>query len=257
MKDGDVKELIEILSQYLKNDVGSKLSDKMIGYRSSGVLIEKLVTDSLESYFKKNYTSVFDTAKDKNDFPDCKVKIKERNREEKLFFEIKSAISTKRPANDLGTLGSFWKEHIVKKVGLDKVKNLFLIFLRYSTNKDGIVKNIDNVYIAHYFKFIGVTKKSFLSYREKDGNMRPKNWTDISKLGEPLLNNEALENFLVSYYTTVLYRSSRILRKHKKIIDLYKTQKNIDNMYKEVIGINLDNVKNRINKEISSNKELN
>ena len=67
MKDGDVKELIEILSQYLKNDVGSKLSDKMIGYRSSGVLIEKLVTDSLESYFKKNYTSVFDTAKDKND----------------------------------------------------------------------------------------------------------------------------------------------------------------------------------------------
>ena len=120
METEDIKNLIKDVSSYLKKDIDSKLAAKEIGYRSSGVLIETLATDALKRYFGKKYNSVFNTAKDKNDFPDCKVEIKEGNREEKLFFEIKSAISTKNPANDLGTLGSLWKDHVVKKVGLDK-----------------------------------------------------------------------------------------------------------------------------------------
>jgi hypothetical protein len=254
MKEEGIKNLIRDMSSYLKNDINSQIKEEKIGYRSSGVLIENLATDALRRYFKENYSAVFSVAKDKNDFPDCRVKIKEGDNEENLFFEIKSAISTKNPANDLGTLGSFWKDHLVKKVGLDNIKNLFLAFLQYSTDKSGVAKNIEQVYIAHYFKFIGTTKDSFLSYHEKDGNMRPKSWDDINKLKVPLLNNEELENFLVQYYTTVLYRSSRIIKKHKNIVQTFRKQENIVKMYKGVIGVNFDRIKKRINKELSTQK---
>jgi hypothetical protein len=67
------------------------------------------------------------------------------------------------------------------------------------------------VQIAPFYKFLGLNKDGLLKYREKDGNLRPKNFDEISPV-------KSFDQFKKLFKKTVIYRSRRIIKKHQTIL---------------------------------------
>jgi hypothetical protein len=160
-----LEKILNELCKYLENFLAQNIKQRQLRYQISGE-IEILTREGIINFFKKEKIwQLLDyyIPKGKNEFPDLRIKIKLENISELLFFESKAADSLKDPENDLGTLRNFWKTHVLKDVGLENLDNLFMIFVKYSKT-DGRIAQIDKVYIAHYFKFIGSRRTiSFLS----------------------------------------------------------------------------------------------
>ena len=111
----------------------------------------------------------------------------------------------------MGTL-SEWPQKIKKFGGY----NIYYIFVIYNFNDK--VKEVLNIKIAPFYQFIGLNKDRVLKYREKDGNLRPKDFdidSPIKTLGqfEELLNK------------TIVYRSRRIIKRHRLIIKKIKIKR--------------------------------
>ena len=104
----------------------------------------------------------------------------------------------------MGTLND-WPNRIKKFGG----KNIYYVFIVYNFNEK--TKDIQNIEIAPFYSFLGLNKAKLLKYREKDGNLRPKDF-DINS---PIKTLEQFERLLNK---TVVYRSKRIIKKHRKII---------------------------------------
>lgn len=198
----------EILD-YLRKIVRSR----DFNYRTFGTAIEEHLSDVLVKfltdggYIKGN--NDYELASNKNFFPDFILKSTPQ-----LAVEYKTGnrsqckngkwISVKNSNNDMGTL-SEWPKKIDKFGG----ENIYYIFVIYNFNEK--VKEVIEVKIAPFYEFMGVNSGKVLKYREKDGNLRPKDFDAVS----PITNYNQFNKLLNK---TIIYRSKRIVIKHRKII---------------------------------------
>lgn len=198
-----------IILDYLR-DVIKKGS---FNYRTFGTSIEPYISDVIIEIFKKNKfiknESDYKLAPNKNYFPDFELKTTPLLAiEYKSGSEIKLVkgrwVICKNSNNDMGTLNTWLKK--IKKFG---GKNIYYIFVIYKLNN--VTKEITDIQIAPFYKFIGLNKKGLLSYREKDGNLRPKNFLKNS----PIISFEQFDKL---FEKTVIYRSKRIIKKHRQIL---------------------------------------
>lgn len=227
------------LKKYTKDQINTDVRSKGISYHTSGKAFEGMVIKTVLDFLKNNEEIRlvdFHEAKTKTEWPDLWVVTEWKKATEKLFIEIKAGDSSANPENDLGTLRSLWKEHILKDLGLSNLERLFMLFVKYS-KESGKITKIDEVYIGHYFHFIGnrkVGSLDILKYRKKDGNLRPVSWEEMKRIRVEGIKKEELTSFLKKYYLATIYRSMSIVKEHEKIIG---SCKNIESFFKEEIGI--------------------
>ncbi len=182
---------IDELKSYLNNS--KSVND--IDYKVFGTSIEQ----EIGNFFKDKKYSLL-VAKDKNEFPDFRYKYD-------TAIEIKSSIYGENPANDMGTLNS-WKDK------MNKFDNIFVIFIFYEKEKKN--NRIAEIFYDKVWNFIGINRDGFLSYREKDGNLRPKKFSDMK---DNVCYVEDKNDFIKKIDETIVYRSKRIINKHLKLIE--------------------------------------
>ena len=194
---------------YLKKIVSSK----DFSYRTFGTAIEEHLIDVIvkvltESGFIKS-SDDYSVSPNKNYFPDFELKTTPP-----LAIEFKSGnksqyrngkwVTVKNSENDMGTLNE-WP----KKIGKFGGDNIYYIFVIYNFNDT--TKEVLSVQVAPFYQFIGLNSGKFLKYREKDGNLRPKNFG----IEPPIKTLEQFEELLNQ---TIVYRSKRIIKRHRLII---------------------------------------
>lgn len=194
---------------YLKKVV----SGRDFEYRTFGTAIEEHLVAALIKIFEnagfiKNKAD-YAVAPHKNYFPDFELKTAPP-----IAIEFKSGnrsqirndkwVRVKNSENDMGTL-SEWPKRIKRFYG-DYIYYIFVIY-----NFDARTKEVLSVEIAPFYRFIGVNKDKFLKYREKDGNLRPKDFD-----ADPPV--KTFKQFTDLFNKTIVYRSKRIIKKHKLII---------------------------------------
>lgn len=167
-------------------------------------------------------TNDYKLATNKNEFPDLTLRT-----EPPLALELKSGNrckidkgtwkSCKNSANDLGTI-NMWE----KKLSMFNGDDIFYIYIEYKFNED--VQEIIDFKIEPFYKFVGKNRVGLLSYREKDGNLRPKDFDEASPI-------PTLEKFLELLPETKRYRAERIVKKHlaeftdEEIVELLEVYK--------------------------------
>lgn len=176
---------------------------KSISIRKRQNLLKRLTASAITLPNLKPYRR----ARNKNDFPDLTlfrqfdiaVEVKAGNRSE-YNDKTKDWLVCNNSNNDLGTLNS-WPDKIKQFGG----ENIYFVFIEYDfTNKR---QEIVDIKIDHFYRFVGMNEVGLLSYREKDGNLRPKNFDAPPPI-------ETFEQFRSLLRPTVIYRSKNIIQKH-------------------------------------------
>lgn len=207
--------MFEGIRKYLKENLPQKIVDGGYNnYEIFGKEAETPISDTIEEYLKAEeiqYTP--HRATTKNDFPDLEIEINGI----KYAFEHKAGTcnikgtNKSTAANDMGTINAYPNK--IEKYN----DNIYCTFVKYSVLQDNTIQ-IEDIYFDKIYNFIGrgTGFTNQLQYREKDGNLRPKNWVDMNNgvTYFPTLNafKEALE-------TTNRYRSERIVIKHLENLD--------------------------------------
>lgn len=222
---------LQDFEKYILKNLPKKVEEaKLNDYTTFGKNVEKPLSDVIEDYLKlKKVECTFKRAKKKNSFPDLEVIMKK----ETFAFEHKAAESSSVD-NDLGTLNAFPKK--IKKYG----DNIYYFFVKYSKAKAGEGIVIDNIYIDKVYRFIGkmdVKDKLILKYRKKDGNLRPKTWSDFDN---NIVYFNTLEEFKSAIKPTVEYRACELVIQHMK--DLTDDDKLY--VYKE-LGKEIDKIRKK------------
>lgn len=209
-KEEIIKTLISSRAE-IKDALSAVILEHEFDYRTFGTSIEDYLFDIIISILKKKglitSDAQFKRAKDKNEFPDLTIKT-----EPNLALEAKAGNrsklddgvwkSCKNSANDLGTLNT-WEKKLEKFSGDD----IYYVFIEYNfTDQE---KKIIDVKIEHFYKFVGLNGAGTMSYREKDGNLRPKDFDEQSPIN-------SFKEFTDLFPATKKYRSNRIVKKHLK-----------------------------------------
>lgn len=212
-KDLDAKKSLIASKKIILNHLKRAVKDNPFNYRTFGMEIEDFISEILIEIFKKygfiKNKKDYKLAPNKNYFPDFELKTRPL-----LAIDYKSGnmsklsagqwVSCKNSNNDMGTFNSWPKK--IKKFGGG---NIYYIFVIYDFNNRA--KEIIDVQIAPFYKLIGLQKNGLLKYREKDGNLRPKDFYQKS-----LIKN--LKQFDDLLLKTIAYRSKRIIKKHRAIL---------------------------------------
>ncbi|MBU4377235.1 MAG: hypothetical protein KKD29_07190, partial [Candidatus Omnitrophica bacterium] len=174
-----------------------------------GTEIQPYISAFLADHFKKQGLINYAIAKDKNQFPDFTLKTSpelaiEYKCGNVVELKDKKWIKCKNSENDMGTL-NMWEKKL-KQFGGDNIYYLFVIY-----HFDDTIKKIVEVQIDLFYKFLALNKDGALRYREKDGNLRPKDFYADSPI-------TTLEQFEDLRSGTDVYRSRRIIKKHIKHI---------------------------------------
>ena len=184
------------------------IKDRDFSYRTFGTDIEDYLIDEVIKILKEKHVikseTDFHKSHNKNEFPDLKIL-----QPQFLALEVKSGnhsrkkgskwVGCKNSNNDMGTLNS-WQSKIKKFGG----ENIYYIFIEYDFN---LTKKIIDVKVAPFFEFLALNKDGMLRYREKDGNLRPKDFNKQSTV-------KSFTQFQKLFSKTEVYRSSRIIKKH-------------------------------------------
>ena len=218
-----IRVLISLKTKILR-DLKEVVNAGDFDYRTFGTAIEKHLTDIIVSIFEKagyiKNNKDYIVAPHKNYFPDFELKTAPP-----IAIEFKSGnrnqnrqgkwATVKNSENDMGTLNE-WPKRIKKFGG----KNIYYIFVIYNFSEK--TKQVQNVEIAPFYEFLGLNKSKFIKYREKDGNLRPKNFD----AKPPIKTFEQFEQLINK---TAVYRSRRIIKKHRQIIkDVQNIKKGMD-----------------------------
>ena len=203
------KEILINSKNTILNHLKNEIINRDFNYETFGKEIESCLISKLIEIFKENSIIISDTdykkADNKNEFPDftlftkptLAIEIKVGNQNKK---KGRSWVNCDNSNNDMGTLNK-WQEKINQFGG----ENIYYIFIIYKFNDTS--KEIIDVQIEPFYKFIGINKEGLLKYREKDGNLRPKNFFD-----NPIFNN--FDEFYLLLKETDYHRSERIIEKH-------------------------------------------
>lgn len=195
-------------------------------YTTFGKSIESNLIDIILAILRENELITSDDqyrcAKDKNEFPDLTflqagfvLDSKAGNRSKKKDGVWKPC---KNSHNDLVTLNSLQDK-------LDKFggENIYFVFVEYDFTDTR--KKIIDIKIAPFYEFVGLNTAGLLSYREKDGNLRPKDFDEPSPI-------TSLKQFTELIAHTNYYRSKRIIAKHRSILNKLKTAGFIPRRYR-------------------------
>ncbi len=216
MKNSKTKNAIKILvgsKKIILNRLRQVVKTGSFNYRTFGTAIEEYISDILIEIFKKadfvENDKDYILAPNKNYFPDFQLKTSpilaiEYKSGNEIKLEKGKWISCKNSNNDMGTLNTWLSK--IKKFGN---KNIYYVFVIYKF--DNVTKEITDIQIAPFYKFIGLNKVGLLSYREKDGNLRPKDLFEKSQI-------TSFEQFNRLFKKTIIYRSKRIIKKHRLIL---------------------------------------
>jgi hypothetical protein len=194
-------------------------------YKTFGTAIEDFVLDEIIKILTEgkiiSSKNDFKRADNKNEFPDLRI-IKPCL----LALEVKSGnhsrkkggqwITCKNSNNDMGTLNT-WANKIKELGG----ENIYYIFIEYDFNDS--TRKILDINIRPFYEFLTYNESRILRYREKDGNLRPKDFDSPPKI----VSAKEFEGLLLK---TRWYRSSRIIKKHIKSLP----EKQLDELYKEL-----------------------
>lgn len=223
-----------LFNTFLKDRLSLKITNYN-SYETFGKDVEPEISDIIEEYLNmQDLEFEIHRAKNKNYFPDLEVVIDNVSYaiEYKAGIFDKNGEKTLEPANDLGTLGSFSKK-------LMKFNDqIYCIFIKYSIDNNKNI-SINEIYTDKIYKFMGkkdVNSTTLVKYREKDGNLRPKNWNDFDN-SVIYFNN--IEEFRIALYKTNLYRSAALVSKHLDTLTFS----------------DLLNIRTTINRLISKNKQ--
>lgn len=211
--DKNLKQILEEAKENILAHLKKIVTTNSFDYRTFGTDIEQYISEVLIDVFTGNglikSNNDYFLAPDKNYFPDFELKTKTP-----LALEFKSGNRSKlskgkwgkceNSNNDMGTLRS-WPDKLKKFGG----ENIYYVFVIYNFNNN--IKEVLDVQIKPFYKFIGLNKDGMLKYREKDGNLRPKNFYESS----PVKN---FEQFVNLFKKTVIYRSKRIIKGHQLIV---------------------------------------
>lgn len=223
--------MFEGLLDYLKEKLPKKIIDG--GYNSYEIFgkeAETPISDVIEEFLEiSGITFASRRARTKNDFPDLEVVIdgvKYALEHKSGACNIKGVRKT-TAANDMGTLNAYPKK--IETYG----DNIYCIFVKYSVLQDDTIR-IDDIYFDKIYVFIGQGTgfNNQLQYREKDGNLRPKKWSDMAR---GITYFHTIEEFQAAFAATERYRSERIVIKHINTLD----------------RVSLENIKNYINRLLS------
>ena len=195
------------------NHLKKVVSSRNFNYRTFGTDIEEYLADVIVKilagggFIKSNKDYIISS--NKNDFPDLEIKTISP-----LAIEFKSGnksqyrkgkwVTVKNSENDMGTLNE-WPRKIEKFGG----GSIYYVFVNYNFNDK--IKEVLSVEVLPFYQFVGLNKDKVLKYREKDGNLRPKDF-NIEPSIKTFKQFEALLN------QTIIYRSKRIVKKHSLII---------------------------------------
>lgn len=212
--------MFEGLREYIASNLQKRVtSEGLNDYQIFGKQVEELISDLIEEYLKEKEIKYIATrAKNKNDFPDLKLNINNLD----YALEHKSGRSD-NAGNDLGTLRSY-KEKI-EKFG----DRIYCVFVKYSVCNNNIT--IDAIYFDKIYKFIGNFPSSkrddILSYRKKDGNLRPKSWECFEK---NISYTNTFKEFERNIEETIKYRALQLVLEHIE----HLTEEDKTTVYKEL-----------------------
>lgn len=201
------------------NHLKKVIKERAFSYKTFGTDIEDYLIDEIIKILKgKNLVrnnKDFHRAENKNEFPDLKIISPDL-----LALEVKSGnhsrkkgnkwITCKNSNNDMGTLNS-WQAKIKKFGG----QNIYYVFVEYNFNTK---KEILDIKIAPFYEFLALNRDGLLRYREKDGNLRPKDFNKVSTI-------KSFNKFQSLFKKTEIYRSIRIIKKHLKNIPKKEVKK--------------------------------
>jgi len=208
-KEKIIKTLIESRPRIIV-ELRQVIAKNKFDYRTFGTSIENYLFDIAILILKEKKlitdSNQFKRAKDKNEFPDLTIKTSpamalEAKAGNKSKLSDGKWESCKNSANDLGTLNS-WDKKLTEFNG----DNIFFVFIEYNFTDQ--IEEIVDVKIEPFYKFIGMNRVGLLSYREKDGNLRPKDFDEDSPI-------KTFDQFMSLLKKTDIYRSKRIIKKHK------------------------------------------
>ncbi len=199
-------------------ELRSVVARHRFNYRTFGSDIEKYLTDILISILKRKNLILdkkdYQIAPNKNHFPDLQLY---PHTGTSLAVEYKTGNKSKKKGNvwtvtqnsnnDMGTL-NMWEKKLEKFGG----ENVYYIFVVYDFTDSK--KEVLDVQVAPFYRFIGKDRHGNLKYREKDGNLRPKDF-----FATPPITTFA--EFQGLFRQTICYRSKRIINKHDQILRVH------------------------------------
>lgn len=142
-----------------------------------------------------------EVGKSKNRLADLLV----RHKNEKILISVKACRASQNPANDLGT----FRQYPTKRKNYSAI---FDIWVRYEDST--LPPKVTGVFFDRSFKFVGkMTIVEGVSYRKKDGNMRPKPWSMFDN-GTSYWNT--LEEFEAGFQASLKFRASSLVKEHLK-----------------------------------------
>lgn len=223
MKNSKTKNAVKVLvgsKKVILSKLRQVVKTGSFNYRTFGTAIEEYISDILIEIFKKadfvENDKDYILAPNKNYFPDFQLKTSpilaiEYKSGNEIKLEKGKWVPCKNSNNDMGTLNTWLSK--LKKFGSE---NIYYVFVIYKFNN--VTKEITDVQIAPFYKFIGLNKVGLLSYREKDGNLRPKDLFEKSPI-------TSFERFNKLFEKTIIYRSKRIIKKHRLILKSFRSKK--------------------------------
>lgn len=203
-------------------------------YETFGKQIEEPVTEIVKKLLEKGKIikgeNDIEISENKNQFPDIRL-----NLDQVIAIEIKSGChskkkkkkweKTKNSNNDLGTLNS-WPKKFKQYDG----NNIYYLFIEYDVNHATKVIEIKNITLELFYKYVGINRDGMLKYREKDGNLRPRDFDQKAQIN-------SFEEFNKLFVKTVIYRSKRIITKHLKSLSKLEQKKLLENIYKRKLEL--------------------
>lgn len=212
MDKTSANKVVEILQENrdrFLSHLKAAVEDNNFNYRTFGTEIEDYIVDEMLKVLKEedviNGNNEYKKAMNKNEFPELVIysdptlgiEVKSGNHSKKKKGEW---VTCKNSNNDMGTLNR-WEQKI-NEFGGD---NIYYVFIEYNFNDD--VKEIIDIKIEPFYKFLGIGRSGLLKYREKDGNLRPKDFNAPPPL-------QTFDEFRDLLENTNIYRSKRIIKKH-------------------------------------------
>lgn len=205
------KKVIFDAKQTVVDHLERVISETSFRYETFGKEIEDFVTDQLIEILINNGTihdeNDYRKAENKNQFPELSILSKPP-----IAIEVKSGNHIKKQGckwsqcnnsqNDMGTLNQ-WPKKLEEYEG----DNIIYVFIEYLMNDEE--KRLIDVKIDYFYKFLDINTEGVLKYREKDGNLRPKNFDATSTI-------TSYQQFQLLFEPTVRYRAKRLVKKHLK-----------------------------------------
>jgi len=176
-------------------------------YEIFGKQFEKFVSNEI-SNFLNSENIVHRNAFNKNEFPDIRLI------DPKIAIDIKCGshyskkgsilVKTNNSQNDLGTIRSWTKK-------IEEFTEIYFIFVEYSLTP--LEREINRITFRPFYEYLGV-KNDIISYRLKDGNLRPKNFAEFDT---PHITS--YDNFKHLLKATDRNRSIKLAKEHLRKLD--------------------------------------